>query len=77
MDDAIEQLRPDRPHPRERRKIERYSRLTLFGRRWFFRARGANGEIVATGEPYSSPEARDRGIDAARAVFGVGRVIDL
>lgn len=65
------------PQPRERRKIERFSRLGLFGRRWYFRARGKNGEIVCPSEPYSSPAARDAGIEAAREIFAVGRIVDV
>jgi len=65
------------PQPRERRKIERFSRLGFFGRRYYFRGRGKNGEIVVWGEGYNSPEARDRGIEVAREIFAVGRVVDV
>lgn len=54
--------------------IETYDRLTLFGRRYFWRAKAANGEIVASGEPYNSPEARDQGIETAAMVLVSGRV---
>lgn len=43
-----------------------FDRLTLFGRRWFFRYIGNNGEPVFPSEAYNSPAARDRGIVAAR-----------
>jgi hypothetical protein len=33
-------------------KIEVFSRLTLSGRRWFFRIKAANGKIVAQSESY-------------------------
>lgn len=33
--------------------IEMFSRLTLFGRRHFFRIRAANGETLAQSESYS------------------------
>lgn len=65
------------PTVRERRKIERWSGLTLFGRRWYFRGRGKNGEIVVWGEAYNSPQARDRGIKAAREIFAVGKIVDV
>lgn len=66
-------------HPaRNRRKIERFSRLTLWGRRWFWRGRGANGEIVIPlSEPYASAQARDAGIVAAREIMTVGTIVDL
>lgn len=73
-------MAPPRTDPtpqRERRKIERFDRLTLFGRRWFFRARGKNGEIVCPSEPYNSAAARDAGIETAREIFAVGRVVDV
>lgn len=62
------------PSPR-RGSIETYDRLTLLGRRWFWRARHANGEIVASGEPYNSAEARDKGIAAAASVLKYGTQI--
>lgn len=65
------------PINRERRKIERFSRIGLFGRRWYFRGRGKNGEIVVSSEGYNSPAARDRGIAAAREIFAVGRLLDV
>lgn len=34
-------------------KIELYSRITLLGRKWFFRIRASNGEIIAQSESYS------------------------
>ena len=34
-------------------KIELYSRVTLLGRKWFFRIRASNGEIIAQSESYS------------------------
>ena len=33
-------------------KIELFSRLTLKGKRWFFRIRAANGKTVAQSESY-------------------------
>ncbi len=33
-------------------KIEIYRRLTLRGKRWFFRVRARNGEIIAVSEGY-------------------------
>lgn len=42
--------------------FEVYRRLTLRGKKWFWRLRARNGEIVAHGESYS------RRIDALNAV---------
>lgn len=33
-------------------RFQVYSRLTLFGRRWYWRLRAANHEIIAQGEGY-------------------------
>lgn len=35
-------------------KIEVYSRRGLFGRRWYFRIRADNGEVVAQSEGYQN-----------------------
>jgi len=43
-----------------------FDRMTLFGRRWFFRYQGNNGETVFQSEAYNSPAAREKGIQAAR-----------
>lgn len=40
--------------------IETFDRLTLFGRRWFFRIIDAgNGQTLAQSEAYNSARARD------------------
>jgi uncharacterized protein YegP (UPF0339 family) len=46
--------------------FEIYDRLTVWGRRFYFRLRGANNEIVAHGEAYTSAAARDHGIELVR-----------
>lgn len=43
-------------------RVQFYPRLTLRGRRWFWRARARNGEIVAQGRGYH------RLVDAQHAV---------
>lgn len=43
-------------------KFETFDRLTLFGRRWFFRLVAANGEPVAQSEAYNSAQSRDKEI---------------
>jgi uncharacterized protein YegP (UPF0339 family) len=44
--------------------IEWFSRRGLLGRRWYFRVKADNGEIVAPSEAYNSPEAREKGTEA-------------
>lgn len=46
-----------------------FDRLTLKGRRWFFRYQAANGEPVFQSEAYNSRTARLKGMDAARMCF--------
>ena len=46
--------------------FETYEKLTIFGRRFYFRLRGANNEIVAHGEAYNSAANRDHGIELVR-----------
>jgi uncharacterized protein YegP (UPF0339 family) len=48
---------PERPEATWR--IETYSRRGLRGRRWYFRARGANGEPIFPSEAYTTAKARD------------------
>lgn len=43
-------------------RFQVYTSLTLFGRRWFWRLRARNGEIIAQGESYR------RRVDAVHAV---------
>lgn len=51
-------------------RVERFSKLTIFGRRYYFRAVAANNEIVIpASQPYNSPEGRERGIRAARRII--------
>lgn len=40
-------------------KIEKFTRLTLTGRRHFFRIKGANGEPIAQSEGYVRAKDRD------------------
>lgn len=49
-----------------RDKFVTFDRLTFFGRRWFFRYQGNNGEPVFQSEAYNSAASRDKGIRAAR-----------
>lgn len=70
--------RPTRSVTNPRRpKIEKLTRLTMWGRRWFFRVKGGNGEIVIPlSEPYSSAAARDAGIEAAQYALLNGVLVD-
>ena len=38
-------------------KIEIFSRIGLRGRRWYFRIKAANGEIIAQSEAYTRKES--------------------
>jgi uncharacterized protein YegP (UPF0339 family) len=56
-------------------QIEFYSRKPLFGRRqYYWRARAANGKIVASGEGYNNRLERDKGMYAARNALNNGDV---
>lgn len=37
-------------------RFQIYSRLTLLGRRWYWRLRARNGEMIASGEGYNRKE---------------------
>lgn len=49
-------------------KFELYRSLTLFGRRWRWRLRAGNGEIMASGEDYVNKT------DALRAIQLIRRL---
>ena len=72
---------PDAQHDRTVRfgRVECYSNKTAsIGRRWYWRARSPNGEIVAdSAEGYNSAAARDDGLDAARSALLHGQRVDL
>lgn len=52
-------------------RIEIWDQLTLFGRRFYWRAVSANNAIVAgPGEGYNSEAARNKGLAAARRILG-------
>ena len=38
-------------------KIEVYSRVGMFGRRWYFRLKAGNGEVIAQSEAYNRKES--------------------
>lgn len=56
-------------------KFETYDRMTLRGRRWFFRFRAANGEIMLQSEGYNSAAARDHAIIVIRGKASIGRTV--
>lgn len=46
-------------------KMQKFSRFTLFGRRWFWRFKHHNGNFMAGGlEGYNSKQARDDSYDS-------------
>lgn len=52
-------------------EIQTFDKLTLRGRRWFFRLVDCgNSEILAAGEPYNSKAARNK--TASRLAFSIG-----
>lgn len=58
-------------------KIILFSRLTLFGRRYFWKAVGANGESVAIGgEGYNSKGKRNYGLGLALSLNMATEVFD-
>lgn len=44
-------------------RVEVYSRVGLLGRRYYWRVRHFNGEVMANGEPYSRAEDRDHAVE--------------
>ncbi len=52
-------------------KLEIFSRRTLRGKRWFFRVRAANGEIIAHSESY-----HNRADCVATAILLRGKLFD-
>lgn len=52
-------------------KTYRFDRLTIWGRRWFFRVIDRNnGKTVAQSEAYNSAQARDHMADRMDRAFG-------
>lgn len=48
-------------------RFEIYTKLTLRGRRWYWRLRAANSETIASGEAYNSADAARKGIELVRS----------
>ena len=57
-------------------KIEIFSRRGLFGKRWFFRVRAANGEIVAQSEAYHRRLDAIEMAHSLRDELGKAQVVD-
>lgn len=57
--------------------IEKFSRLTLFGRRHFWRMKSANSEIICQSEGVVNRADRDRTIERMQANAGIARVIEV
>lgn len=52
-------------------EIVKFSGLTLFGRRWYWRAVARNGRSVAIpGEGFTSAAARDHNLDVTCRILG-------
>ncbi|MGY2876367.1 uncharacterized protein ACVW00_003557 [Marmoricola sp. URHA0025 HA25] len=47
------------------------------GEQYRFRLKAGNGEIVATGESYSSKQGAERGVEAVKAAAASAEVVDL
>ena len=62
-----------------RMKFEYFRRLTLRGRRWFFRLRATNGQIVAQGDPSGYHNRIDcvKSIQSIMARAGDAEVIEV
>jgi uncharacterized protein YegP (UPF0339 family) len=48
-------------------KIQIFKTSTLFGKRFYFRLKADNGEIVAVSEAYNSKKACENGIELLRS----------
>ena len=59
-------------------KFQKYWRINIFlQRRWYWRFRAGNGEIIAVGEAYNSAEDRDRCIYLIQREAANARIEDL
>lgn len=58
-------------------KFEMYDRLTLMGRRYFFRVKGGNGEIVVQSEGYTRRESAMHTIQLLRQNLQFAEIVDL
>ena len=57
--------------------FETYDKRTLRGRRYYWRLRAANGEIVAQGEGYNSAAGRDNGIRVVASTTAATPVVEV
>lgn len=55
---------------------EFFERLTTSDGRPYFNLRAGNGEVIGHSQPYSSPTARNNGIDAVMVNAPSARVVD-
>ena len=55
---------------------ELFDRRTLWGRRWYFRFRAANGEVMAQSEAYNSRAARDDAVFSVRGGAAAAVIVE-
>jgi len=56
-------------------RFELYRQLTLGGKKWAWRLRADNGEIIASGESYSRRIDAERSIELVQA-SGIAEVVE-
>lgn len=52
-------------------KVETHSRIGLLGRRYYWRVRHDNGEVMASGQPYKDARDRDHAVDVLWPDLGI------
>jgi uncharacterized protein YegP (UPF0339 family) len=57
-------------------RFERFDRMTLRGRRWFFNFSAPNSKVMAQSEAYNSEAARDDAIATIKREAGAALVVD-
>jgi len=57
-------------------RIELFSRATLFGRKWFFRIRSSNLQVVAQSEAYSRHIDAKRTAESIKQYAGYAEIVD-
>lgn len=58
-------------------QFEVFKRTTLFGKRWFFRFRGANGEVMLQSQGYTRMANAEHTIAVLQRVVPVAEVVYL
>lgn len=70
-ENGVQSVRENAPHD------ERYERLESSSGQPYFNLKAANSQVIGTSEMYSSPSARDKGIDSVKNNAPTAKLSDL